>query len=217
VLAGTDLCVTDDAITIGSGILYWMGIPYVMKEEYSLSYEATERTSYLKVKFLEKQHSVEQRAYLTQLYISAEPAKDEQELELARYKLQKGARLRMEYTDYFDYNTEFDTLNRLYMPYASVGKSTIWPQITKTFARTMLNNSVKNPLDSAFCLSCLQSDRGIASEMLFRYLNIRLDEKRDAYSNREIYQALGRILAEQSGTGTVRRQEDNTQKKMLLI
>lgn len=217
VFAGTGLRVSGNAITIGSGILYWMGIPYTMRKEYSLPYEATEQLAYLKVKFLEKQDGVEQQTYLTQIYISAEPAEDEQELELARFKLQKGARLRTEYTDFFDYNTEFDTLNRIFMPYASAGKSTIWPEVMKTFARTLLDHSAKNPLDSTFGLSCLQSERGISSEMLCRYLNMRLDENRDTYSNREIYQALGRILTEQTGTGTIRRQENNIQKKMLLI
>lgn len=217
VLAGTNLSVTDHAITISPGVLYWMGVPYVMRMEHSLPYEATGETSYLKVKFLDIQQSTEQQAYLTQVYINAEPAKDGQELELARYKLQKGARLRTEYTDYFDYNTEFDTLNRIHMPYASVRKSTIWPDITKTFARTMLRYPVKNPIDSSFCLTCLQDDRGIASEMICQYLNIRLDDNKDTYSNYEIYQALGTIIAEQSGTRMMRQQENHTQKKMLLI
>lgn len=217
VLAGTELYVTNDAITIGPGILFWKGIPYVMRTECNLNYEATEQVSYLKVKFLDKQQSVERLVYLTEIYISAEPAKDGQELELARYKLQKGARLRTDYTDFFDYDTEFDTLNRIHMPYASVESSTIWPKVTKTFARTLLGYSVKDSLDCTFCLSCLQADQGVAAEMICQYLNIRLDNRRDVYSNYEIYQALGRILAELSGVKTIRQQENHTQKKMLLI
>lgn len=217
VLAGTDLCVTNDAITIGPGILFWRGIPYVMRTECNFYYEATDQASYLKVKFLEEQHSVDCLAYLTEIYISAEPAKDGQELELARYKLQKGARLRTEYTDFYDFDTEFDTLNRIHMPYASVENSTIWPEVTKTFARTMLSHSAKDSLDCMFCLSCLQAEGGVASEMICQYLNIRLDDRRAAYSNYEIYQAFGRILAGQSGSRTIGQQENHTQKKMLLI
>lgn len=217
VLAGTDLCVTSDAIRIGPGIVLWGGMPYVMRMEGYLSYEATEQVSYLKIKFLEKQHRVDCLAYLTEIYMDAEPAKDGRELELARFKLQKGARLRTEYTDFYDFDTEFDTLNRIHMPYASVENSTIWPEITRTFARTMLGDSVKDPLDRMFCLSCLQAERGVASEMICQYLNIRLDDRRDAYSNYEIYQAFIRILAGQPGEGAVRRQENQTRKKMLLI
>lgn len=217
VLAGTELCVVNDAITIGPGILFWKGIPYVMRTECNLCYEATDQTSYLKVRFMEKQHSADCLAYLTEIYIDAEPAKDGQELELARYKLQKGARLRTEYTDFYDFDTEFDTLNRIYMPYASVEKSTVWPEVTKTFARTMLGYSVKDSLDHMFCLLCLQAEGGVASEMICQYLNIRLDDRRAAYSNYEIYQAFIKILAGQSGGRTIRQQENHAQKKMLLI
>lgn len=217
VLAGTDLRVRDDAIIIGSGILYWMGRPYMMRNEYRLPYEVTEQFAYLKVTFLDEQHRMGQHAYLTQIYIGAEPAKDGQELELARFRLQKGARLRTNYTGFFDYNTEFDTLIRIFMPYASVGRSTVWPEVTKTFARTLLDNGTKNSLDHTFCLSCLQAERGVPAEMLCRYLNIRLDERRDVYSNLEIYQALGRILAGTPGSEAVRRQEKPVPKKIMLF
>lgn len=217
VLAGTDLSVSNEAITISPGIVLWGGMPYVMGMECSLSYEATEQASYLKIKFLGKQHSADCLAYLTEVYMDAEPAKAGLELELARFKLQKGARLRTEYTDFYDFDTEFDTINRIHMPYASAGNSTIWPEITKAFARTMLGYPVNDPLDRMFCLSCLQAERGVALEMICRYLNICLDDKREAYSNHEIYQAFKRILAAQSGERTVRQQEKQARKKMMLI
>lgn len=217
ILAGTHLKVQAEYLIISPGILYWSGVPYTMKEELKLVYEATEKTVYLKVKFLEELHGAEKQEYLTQVYIDNIPTNERSEIELARFKLQTGARLRDEYTDYFDYNTEFDTINRIHAPFAALGKSSIWPEITKTFARTLLDSPTENPLDSTFCLSCLQAERGINPEMLYRYLNMRLEEKRDVYSNHEIYQALGRILAKQSGSGMIRRQENNTQNKMLLI
>lgn len=217
IIKGTDFEVIDDYLIIKPGILYWNGVPYVMKEELKLSYEATEKTAYLKVKFLEELQSAEKQEYLTQVYMDDSPANSLNEIELARFKLQTGARLRNEYTDFYDYNTEFDTINRIHAPFAASGKSTIWPEILKTFAKTLMCYPIKNPWDYSFCLNCIQSNVGMNKEAITMYLNAHLQKNKDMYLNEEIYMALKTIL--QQGTGIINRNniEPKMEKKVLLL
>jgi len=217
IITGANLNVADDGLMISPGILYWEGIPYSMQEECRLSYEATEKTSYLKVKFLEELRGAEKQEYLTEVYIDGRPVNEQLELELCRFKLQKGARLRAEYTDFFDYGTEFDTINRIHVPFAALEKSTIWPEILKTFARTLMDNPIKSPWDYSFCMNCLHLDRAMHFEEINRYLNLRMQENKAEYKNQEIYRALGSILHEATGTRMMPPKEGNTPKKMLLL
>lgn len=217
IITGVNLSIADDYLLISPGILYWDEIPYFLSEEWKLSYEATEKPSYLKVKFLEKLQGAEKQEYLTEIYIDDRPVNQKRELELCRFKLQKGARLRAEYTDFFDYSTEFDTINRIHVSFASAGKGTIWPEILKTFARTLMGYPIKSSWDYAFCLNCLHLDRAMHFEELNRYLGLRLQEKQTDYENQEIFEALGRILHEAAETNWMPEKSRSSQKKMLLF
>jgi len=217
IITGTQLNVKEKYLIISPGILYWSGVPYTMKEELKLVYEATEKTGYLKIKFLEELRGAEKREYLTQVYIDDIPANERSEIELARFKLQTGARLRDQYTDYFDYNTEFDTINRIHAPFAALGKSSIWPEILRVFAKTMMCYPIKNPWDYSFCMTCLQARQGMHYGTVEEYIKVRLQGRQTCCSNQEIYQALGRIIHEATGAGTQRSAEGTMQKKMLLL
>ena len=92
---------------------------------------------------------------------------------------------------------EFDTINRIYTPYATLGRPGIWPEILKSFARTLLQYPVKNPWDQAFCLDCLQLKEAMPYEAVCAYLRARRSGDRE-YTNIQIYSALKSILGELS-------------------
>jgi hypothetical protein len=217
IVKGADLKVTDDCLVISPGILYWNKMPYVMGEPVNIPYEANEKISYLKVRFLEDMQGSEKKEYLTQIYVNSTPPEPMNEMELCRFKLQTGARLRNQYTDFYDYDTEFDTLNRIHVPYASPSKNTIWPEILKSFAKTLMEySSNNNPWDCSFCLNCLQLEQGMNYEELKGYLNKRLKEKRNYHSNHEIYVALKKIL-ELERNGTTYHQTQKGERKIMLL
>lgn len=217
IISGVDISTIDNYIQISPGILYWNGIPYIMQKEIKLLYKETGTVSYLKVKFLEKLSGTEKQEHLTQIYIDEHPIDKLREMELARFKLQKGARLRDTYTDFFDLNTEYDTINRIYAPCSSSGKHTVLPFITKFFVRELLNSPINNLWDSSFCINCLQSERGMNYEVIKTYLNVRLQDNRTDYNNYETYIYLGRILNEAAGKGPASGKEKRADKKMLLL
>ena len=152
---------------------------------------------YVKVHFWDKTIGGGGEEFLSQILADEREPEAEQELELARFKLQPGARLRWEYVDFYDYETEFDTINRIYTPYATLGRPGIWPEILKSFARTLLQYPVKNPWDQAFCLDCLQLKEAMPYEAVCAYLRARRSGDRE-YTNIQIYSALKSILGELS-------------------
>lgn len=135
-------------------------------------------------------------------------------MELGRFKLQHGARMRTEYVDFADYVTEFDTADRIHVPYASPGHPVIWPQLLKRFAAEMLGTGTQDTLDCAFCMGCMQQKENVPYDAVKTYLNVKQDKDRE-YTPEETYHALKRILEEAKGTRRNHTAEKGS--KLLMI
>lgn len=217
VLAGCRVAAERGCLTIEPGILYYKGIPYLLTEVLSLACEPLGRLTYLKVRFLDKASGTGQEEYLSSVYLDEADPDGSCELELARFKLQPGARLRNDYTDFFDYNTEFDTLNLIHAPYAAPDKSSISPRILKAFARVLMSRGMKKPWDYPFCMNCMQIQAAMPYEEIRWYLNLRLEQNQEDYGNAEIYQSLRRILLEADGKEPGMELTGKEPKKLLLL
>lgn len=207
ILAGCDIKGTGAGLTILPGILCHSGVPYFLDKPYSVSCAAEGKQVYLKVHFWDKTMGVSGEEFLSQIIVDEQEAVGEQELELARYKLQPGAKLRSDYVDFYDYETEFDTVNRIHVPFAAPERPGIWPQLLKSFARELMHHNVTNPWDQVFCLSCLQLKETMSYETVAAYLNGRRGQDRE-YTNLQIYTSLKSILRE---TGS--REEESGQPR----
>ncbi len=201
ILTGCRVRAQNLKLTIGPGILYHRQIPYLLTENYTLPCTATGRLTYLKVRFPDKAVSTGKEEYLARILLDEKAPEDGYELELARFKLQEGARLRTEYVDFHDFCTEFDTVDRIHTPYASPGKNSIAPQITDMFREEMRKLPVQNPWDCAFCLISPPVQTAIPYETICTYLNGRDGFEQKEYTNETIYQRLRQILQEVGGKG----------------
>lgn len=200
ILAGCEIRGGEAGLQILPGILCYRGEPYFLDKPYPVSCRAEGKQTYIKVHFWDKAVGSSGEEFCSQITADEQEPDAGQELELGRFKLQPGARLRSEYVDFYDYETEFDTVNRIHAPYAAPDRPGIWPQICKSFAGEMLKHSVTDPWDSAFCLSCLQLKEAMPYEAVRTYLNMRLEQDRE-YTNGQIYGALKRILREAGRRG----------------
>lgn len=200
ILAGCDIKGTQTGLTILPGILCYKGIPYFLDKPYPVPCRAEGNLVYVKVHFWDKAIGVGGEEFLSQIMVDEQEPDAEQELELARFKLQPGARLRSEYVDFYDYETEFDTVNRIHVPYAAPDHPGIWPRIFKSFAAELLRHSVTNSWDQAFCLNCLQLREAMPYETARAYFNARLGQDKE-YTNMQAYRALKSILREAGGGG----------------
>jgi len=208
ILTGCDIKGNETGLTILPGVVLYKGVPYFLNKPYPISYTAGGKLVYVKVHFWDKAIGAGGEEYFSQVVVDGQEPDAGQELELARFKLQPGARLRSEYVDFYDYETEFDTVNRIHAPYAAPGHAGIWPQICQSFARELIKYPVTDIWDSAFCLSCLQLTEAMSYEALRMYLNMRQGRNRE-YTNEQAYAALKSILRENGG----RREESGRSPK----
>lgn len=198
ILTGCELEGYDGGLRIMPGILCYQGIPYFLNQPLEIACRAEGKLVFLKVRFLGKSNSAKQEEYLSQIYIDERTPDSNSELELGRFKLQVGARLRTEYVNFFDYATEFDTIDRVNVPYAALGQPSVWPQLLKCFSKELLSSPKQDSGDFAFCLSCLQLEKAMPYNAVKAYLNVRLRQDRE-YTNQQIYSALKDILRESGG------------------
>lgn len=217
ILTGCELVVRDERLFIRPGILYYNKIPYLLRKEWMLNLEAPGRLTYLKVKFPDKASGIGQEEYLSQIYLDENEPDLRCELELARFKLQQGSRLRDTYTDFFDYGTEFDTLNRIHAPYASPERSSISPVILRSYAEALMQYPLRNPWDYPFCINCMQMRQPMPYRAVSAYLDRRMGQNKRDYSNGEIYHLLRHILRETQGDDQSSGSVKTGERKLLLI
>ncbi|MDE7271753.1 MAG: hypothetical protein K2N95_01660 [Lachnospiraceae bacterium] len=214
ILYGCRLEARDKELTVLPGVILFKGIPYFMEKPYVVSCEAQGKLTYLKVCFTDKEVGTGREEYRGRICLDGQAPDTGRELEIARFKLQPGARLRTEYVDFDDYATEFDTVNRIHTAYAAPGHPVVWPQILKCFAQEMMRRGQRDPWDCAFCMGCMQTREPVPYEAVRAYLNVRLGQEKE-YTNEQTYHALLQILQEAGGNRI--RRTDRQDNRLLMI
>ena len=133
IIAGTDIHIGGNNITVRSGIIKHNGRIYMLTDEYEFPYYNTNKEVVIKVKFLGDSSEGDFSTYKTKIFLDDVIEKSEDELELGRFKLREGAILRSVYTDFYDFETEFNTVNIINAEYSGYGKSTLSPDILRYF------------------------------------------------------------------------------------
>ena len=215
ILSGCRLEVREGKLILCPGMLCYRKIPYLLTEKYEISCRADGRLRYLKVRFYDKTVGADGEEYLSNILLEEEAAEEGYEMELARFTLQHGARLRTDYVDFYDFETAYDTVNLIHAPYASPGRSSISPQITDAFMEALLKLSPHNSWDQALCMGSMGQGT-IPAEKLRAYLNVRLEQEKNRYTNEEAYSALKRILRQAAG-GVAEDEERQGERKLMLF
>ena len=190
ILAGCELTTTKDAILLNEGILLFEKKPYLLREPMIMAYHPTNNLTVLKLKFSDEMRDVNFVYREMELYLTEQERPQKGELELCRFTLQEGARLRCEYQDFQDRDTIYDTLNRVYVPYSSLGRSTLSPDITRSFAREMLEIPSITDFDALFCMQILGQNQPVGREALKAYLGRKDVGELSGESNHDIYMGL---------------------------
>ncbi len=210
ILSGCELSVTEDTIVLNSGLIFLEQQIFMMKNSLSVSYKPTNITTLLKLCISGELRDADCVYREAELRLEASDELRSGELEICRFKLQDGARLRCEYQDFEDRSTEYDTLNRIYTPCAALDEPTLLPEITKHFAREMLGYSDISELDTLFCLQILGQREAVTKEALVKYIEYKTKKQLDSHSNLRVYQELRYILQQQTGSverGTVKEKK----------
>lgn len=214
ILYGCGLESADTELMVLPGVILHKGILYFMEEPYVVPCGAQGTLTYIKVCFADRESGAGREEYRGQVCLDGQEPEPGRELELGRFKLQPGARLRTEYVDLGDYVTEYDTVNRIHVPYAAPGHAVVWPQVLKCFAGEMMRRRPRDPWDCAFCMGCMQAREAVPYEAIRSYLDIRLGQEQE-YTNEQVYRALQRILREAGGDEV--RKTGRQDNRLLMI
>ncbi len=216
IISGCDLYEENLHIEIRSGMVKFEGRLYILKEPLRVPYQHTDNWTILKIVFSPPQESIDFDYYSGALQLADSTDLQPHEMEIGRFKLKKGSRLRTQYVDFSDMNTEFDTVNLIHIRQAAKGGETVSMHITNYFAREAYPYMQDNPLDIAFCSNCLASGMAMRREYIQHYVCNRLQMHYHEMDNVEIHKTLTSILHAVK-TGSMPDTKRRPQKRAVLI
>ena len=217
IISGCEIDVEDDFLIIKSGIIKHKNTFYTLNENIKVKYESNNKTTLLKIKFLE---SLEKEDFIknsTEIYLDDDLEIKENEIELCRFKLRTGAKLRINHIDFNDLTTEYDTVNTINCKFSTYNGTSLSPNVLKVFGSELLKCNVNDPWDIAFGMNCIQSKEPIEKEIIINYLVYKLNVSIKDYSNEEIYFYLLDVLkAAKNGSYGKTHEGRRTYKKILV-
>lgn len=216
-LSGCKITTTESTMQLNKGIIVFDGKLYLIQKPLIEEYHPTDVDTVFKLRIKDevKTQSFIYREIETVLTDNTGEKRDE--IELCRFKLQKGFKLRTIYKDFYDRITPYDTVNVVHAPYSAYGESSISPDITADFADYLTEGGSDNILDQVFCMQAYQSG-GMAMnrKMVVQYLSSRLGIEKKEYSNLEIFRYLEDILREAVRSGGGKHQKKTHGRRVLL-
>ncbi|MBD8498801.1 DNA and RNA helicase [Paenibacillus arenosi] len=195
VLTGAEVTIGESDLTIAKGIVKHNGIVYVLDQAYQLPYKATGKETLLKIRFEEPEMIGDFVSHRSVVVLHEDTNLQPNELELGRFKLKAGARLRSDYQSFADLATEYNTFNVIHVRYAAYESSTVHPMIIRCFATELLKSGTSHVYDVSFAMQAL-NDGIVPRELLLHYIAQRIGGGYRPYTNVQIHKHLTRILDE---------------------
>lgn len=193
VIAGCGMIVNTDNLSIAPGLVRHRGILYTLQQSIAVPYTATGQDTIIKISFGRAKESDDYTIMNGDILATHGLKMAENEMELCRFKLKLGARLRDDYQDFADLDTEYDTVNIISVPFAAPYESTLSPVITRRFAAEAFRHRPIHPFDYTFIGQCAQGDP-VARLLITAYTAARLNIVTKESTNLDIHRHLTRIL-----------------------
>ncbi len=195
IVCGFTPTVNKEIITISKGIIKYHGVVYVMSEPITITYQETERDVMLKLCFCDEIQEKDYKINEIQINIDDDMNLLPNQIELGRFRLKKGAYLRSEYQDLYDFTTEYNTINIVHVKYAGQHQHTLNKTILQYFAKEAFSYQLKDGVDISFCMLCLNSQK-VERAVIQQYIAYKMEELPREMSNAEIHKQLVKILEE---------------------
>lgn len=217
VISGCDCSWNDDLLTIHPGMVLWNSNIYFMKNPFCIHCRPEDGLRYLKIQFLKE--GLENGIIMgnSKIYLDKKEPIDENEMELCRFRLQEGARLRDEYATFEDYSTEYDTLNLIHVPYAGEESATLNPKLLNQYAKETIDNRVTDSYDVSFAMNILANNGTIKVDCICAYLSVKLGKEMKYAKNQELYCGLLKVLKGQQSEGRKTENEGSNRRGIMLL
>lgn len=192
-------------LVVGAGAVWQEGQP-VLAEQKILPFNAYDQPVTVRLRFYPASYTDDFYVRPYELCLESGETEDGG-LELGRFRLSEGAKLRKEYRDLQDFGTTYNTLNITGIPYAGPGGITVSPVLLRAFAHAILEHEAAEDLDVTFALLCLNHPP-VSRECLLRYVSRRLHTPYRELTHSEIYERLVRIAGNGSRRMVQRRKSE---------
>lgn len=216
IVSGCGFTWENEELTVGPGMVSRHGQLYLMNDAQTVPCKAEDRIKYLKIRFGKEQEEAGFVAGIGEIILENQKADPSCEMELCRFRLQNGARLRCRYENFEDYSTEYDTVNLIHVPYAAEGKSTMAPGLLKQYAMELLAAGASDVMDVTFAMNILSQDGRAALDYVLMYLERRLNRNMDGRDKKGVYLALLELLKGQGNWDDKGRKRQNNGEIMLM-
>ncbi|MCE5285300.1 MAG: hypothetical protein LLG02_05590 [Pelosinus sp.] len=195
ILAGCKLIINSDNISVEPGMVRYQGKIYMMNESVHVPYTATGQDAIVKIYFKKEKTSGDFILGSGDVILQPGLKLAENELELCRFKLKAGARLRDDYQNFADLATEYDTVNIINVRHAAPYEPTLSPLITRRFASEALENKAMQPFDYAFVSQCAAGEP-VARLLITAYTSARLGIAAKDSTHTDMQRHLSNILSD---------------------
>ena len=203
-------------VKIMRGIVKYRETLYKMSEDYIFSMPEVENKYILKLRLMP---SIEDKKYYIrrgEFRLTEEEKILDNEIEITRFITRTGAELRNDYKDFKDLRRDFNLLEIINVKYSSRNeKGTLHPKILKLWGMEASKKENLDIFDINFYNICLQQDI-IEREIIIAYINRKLRNNKEDYTNEEIYENLLKILENLGNERTVPEKKRIIPKKITI-
>ncbi|MCI9386718.1 MAG: hypothetical protein HFH77_10290 [Lachnospiraceae bacterium] len=195
ILRGCNLTVTDNRVTLHSGIFILGGMPFYIKDTFSILSKPTNTVKAIIMRAGEVEY---ERCYETkgvELLMADLEDISHTDVEICRFRLQQGAKLRYQYRDLEDMSTEFDTICLVHSQWAAFGGNSLSYYVLHQFAADMLKTNGATQEDRQFIGQIFAANgESLAPECINSYTAGRLNRPYEERKVDEMYEDLLQVL-----------------------
>lgn len=149
ILKGCGLTASGDRITVQEGMLLYEGEVFCLSKQ-TIGYGPSDQEKLLVACMGDKERSRSLETRTVEIRLTSEADQTASEIELCRYRLQQGARLRCEYRNFSDMDTEYDTANVCHAGWSAYGGPSVSYEILSQFANEAQTKRGLLPEDRMF-------------------------------------------------------------------
>lgn len=194
VLCGAQIIVGDNELTVQPGIILYQGNLFRMTESTQIPYEANGRNMKLQLHFGECRETEAGKFYEADLSITEETERRAGDMELVRFCLQEGAKLRDQFKNFEDIGTQFNTLNYIHAECAGYKEPALSLVVLSEYVKEASKCAGTDAVDFAFFMECYRG-QNVSRASVRLYLQQKLQKRieQDA-KNQDLYEGLKQVL-----------------------
>lgn len=195
IISGFSVCSKDEYIHLSKGALKYHG-DIVIVPDNEVKIIGYEQPLYIKLVIGKCQLTEDYKIRHIEIKIDKIDSLAENEIELGRFCLNRGAVLRCEYDSFSDLRTPENTLDITHVRFAGIGAATLHPRVLKEYARAMIANPF-DTVDFTFAMMCLNA--GILNKSSIEwYIAQKTGSSYKEYTIEELYEKLMSLLPQHS-------------------